>query len=153
MGDLFQTTYIAKWWASSLSIDNPHAMDRKQISAYGRILVLHPCVMANLNDCMRDCRSYGNGNLSSNSSCRDILRSIFDSTECKIDSARSQTLRKLANWLLNKQQTKNCYTNNHLLHRATLNNYYKTESKHYKQKITGPLNKDAWQAGVQTIGH
>ena len=29
-------------WPAGLTIDNPHAMDRKQISAYGHILVLCP---------------------------------------------------------------------------------------------------------------
>ena len=44
--------------------------------------------MAKPDDCMSDCSS------KDSSSYRDILGSILDSTECKIDSARSRDLRK-----------------------------------------------------------
>ena len=46
--------------------------------------------MAKPNNCMSDCRSYGIEDLSLNSSYRDILRSIFDLIECKIDSVRNR---------------------------------------------------------------
>ena len=59
--------------------------------------------MANLNNHTSDCRLYSIENLSLNSSCRDILRSIIDLTECKIDSVKSQDLRKLADFYTNNK--------------------------------------------------
>ena len=55
-----------------------------------------PCVMADLNNRTSNYKSYGIEDLSFNLSYRDVLRSIVDLTECKINSARSQDFRKLA---------------------------------------------------------
>ena len=89
-----------------------------------------PCVMVNLNDHMRGCRSYSIEDVSSNLSYRDILRPIFDSTEY-LDRFCKKLKFEEVEWLVSIQTiTEKCYTNDKFLHRATFNNHYRTESKH-----------------------
>ena len=69
-------------------IDIPCAMDRKHVSATGHILVTRPMIAARLVPSMVPCSTY-----------KDILRYIFDSEECQIDSKESQSLREVVDGL------------------------------------------------------
>ena len=72
------------------NIDIPHTMDRKNISApsYIRVTQLmvatQPAELVECSSRLVRCSTY-----------KDVLRYIFDSEECHIDSKESQSLRKV----------------------------------------------------------
>ena len=71
-------------------------MGRKHISARGHILVTRPMMATQSAEC------YGSSRTPSSvprSSYKVILRYIFDSEECQIDSKESRSLREVVNEL------------------------------------------------------
>ena len=72
------------------TIDIPRAMDRKHISAPSHIRVTRPMMATQPAELVK-CSS----RLVPHSTYKDVLRYIFDSEECHIDSKESQSLREV----------------------------------------------------------